>query len=268
MIVEKQLHPTPSDDPPAYDSITSRPPHLDLKSPTPSGSSTSASPSPSSSKYPASYPSSASAKGKGKAQWFKFISKTSKDVKATTLGLVRDLVREDFQSPAASGILQSCAEACKTNGILLASILQEKSIEGHTPLYWAIVKRRPDDRQDESAQVTDLLTSLLSFSTPLSSATVADIRHACLITSDQLLFQRLRQSPDFNSGSATDEMLIGVTLPPDDVEVIDFPDDEGSFAVNFGVVKFQKRMMISKSISIEFIARGKYLKPRRVFFSC
>jgi hypothetical protein len=258
MIIDKQSHPPPSDDPPAYDSITSRPPLLDLKSPTPSGSSPLTSPNPSSSsRYPASPPSSSSAKGKGKVQWFKFASKTSKDVKATTLGLVRDLVRADFQSPATSSILQSCAEACKSNDISLASILQEKSIEGHTPLYWAIVKRSPDDRQDESTQVPDLLTSLLSFSTPLSPFAIADIRHACLITSDQPLFQRLRQSPDFNSGSAIDEMLIGVTLPPDDVEVVDFPDDEGSFAVNFGVVKFQRRMMISKSISIEFIARGK-----------
>ncbi|XP_006460566.1 hypothetical protein AGABI2DRAFT_203651 [Agaricus bisporus var. bisporus H97] len=270
MIIEKPLpiDPTPSEAPPAYDSITlgsQRSPLLDLKSPTPSGPSTSTSPSspPSTlSKYPTSSASSSTAKGKGKVQWFNFPSKTSKDVKATTLGLIRDLVREDFQTTAAFGILQSCAEACKTNGVSLASILQEMSIEGHTPLYWAIVKRRPDDRQDDSTQIPDLLTSLLSFSTPLSSAAVADIRHACLITSDQPLFQRLRQSPDFNSGSATDEMLIGVTLPPDDVEVIDLPDDEGSFAVNFGVVKFQKRMMISKSISIEFIARGRMWQLR------
>jgi hypothetical protein len=173
------------------------------------------------------------------------------------LGLVRDLVREEFQTPAAFGILQSCAEACASNGVSFSSILQEKSIEGHTPLYWAIVKREPDESQDDGSEVQDLLTTLLSHSTPLTQATIADIRHACLVTSDQPLFQRLRQSPDFGSGSAVDEILLGVTLPPDDVEVVTFPDDEGSFAVNIGIVKFQKRMLITKTITIEFIARSK-----------
>ncbi|KAJ3561838.1 hypothetical protein NP233_g9949 [Leucocoprinus birnbaumii] len=200
-------------------------------------------------------PSSSSAKGKGRAQWFQFGSKTSKDVKSTTLGLVRDLVREEFQSPAAFAILQSCAEACTSHGLSFSSILQEKSIEGHTPLYWAIVKRRPDETQDADANVQDLLTALLSHSAPLTQSTMSDVRHACLVTSDQPLFQRLRQSPDFGAGSAVDELLIGVTLPPDDVEVVNFPDDEGSFAVNIGIMKFQKRMMIAKNITIEFIAR-------------
>lgn len=140
-----------------------------------------------------------------------------------------------------------------------SSILQEKSIEGHTPLYWAIVKRKPDESVDDGTQVQDLLTALLSYSAPLAQATVFDIRHACLISSDQPLFQRLSQSPDFASGSAVDELLLGVTLPPDDVEVVNFPDDEGSFAVNIGVVKFQKRMMITKNIIIEFIARSTFI---------
>lgn len=278
MIIDKTPlpnDPTPSEAPPSYDTITAgaQPAaQLDFKSPVPSNpfTSTSASggslspsyPSGSSLRSPTSPSPSASIKGKGRAQWFKLGgSKTSKDVKATALGLVRDLVREEFQSPAAFSILQSCAEACASNDVSYSSILQEKSIEGHTPLYWAIVKRKPDENQDDGTQVPDLLTALLSYSTPLSPATVADIRHACLVTSDQPLFQRLRQTPDFISGSAVDEMLMGVTLPPDDVEVINFPDDEGSFAVNLGIVKFQKRMMISRTITVEFIARGEAFLP-------
>ncbi|KAF5356769.1 hypothetical protein D9756_006539 [Leucocoprinus leucothites] len=249
MIIDKAPlpnDPTPSEAPPAYDIVTSGAPsttHSDIKSPVSSSSS--------------ALPSASGTKGKGRAQWFQFGSKTSKDVKSTTLGLVRDLVREEFQSPAAFGILQSCAEACSSHGVSFSSILQEKSIEGHTPLYWAIVKRRPDESQDDGANVQDLLTALLSHSAPLAQATMADVRHACLVTSDQPLFQRLRQSPDFGAGSAVDELLIGATLPPDDVEVVNFPDDEGSFAVNIEIMKFQKRMMIAKNITIEFIARSR-----------
>ncbi|KXN87082.1 hypothetical protein AN958_09292 [Leucoagaricus sp. SymC.cos] len=273
MIIDKTPlpdDPTPSEAPPSYDTVTSGAranAHVDLKSPASSSSSTSVIASgsgPSTSFSSTASPttpitplSGGSGKGKARAQWFNFGSKMSKDVKSTTLGLVRDLVREEFQTPAATGILQSCAEACSSNDVDFSSILQEKSIEGHTPLYWAIVKRKPDESQDDGSQVNDLLTALLSYSAPLSPATVADIRHACLITSDQPLFQRLRQSPDFASGSAVDELLIGATLPPDDVEVVNFPDDEGSFAVNIGIVKFQKRMMITKTITIEFIARSR-----------
>ncbi|KAF9445949.1 hypothetical protein P691DRAFT_762050 [Macrolepiota fuliginosa MF-IS2] len=277
MIIDKTLFPNDSplsEAPPAYETVDSAPPtaaRYDLKPPVASGSSVPASASgrstsPSLSSYPPARspisPSVDSGKGKGRAQWFNFGgSKTSKDVKSTTLGLVRDLVRQEFH-PAAVGILESCAEACSSNGISFSSLLQEKSIEGHTPLYWAIVKRKPDEAQDDSAQIPDLLTVLLSYSTPLSQKTISDIQYACLITSDQPLFQRLRQSPDFASSSALDEMLIGATLPPDDVEVINLPDDEGSFTVNLGIVKFQKRMMITKSISIEFIARSRMWRLR------
>ncbi|KAJ7504306.1 hypothetical protein B0H11DRAFT_1710234 [Mycena galericulata] len=156
----------------------------------------------------------------------------------------------------AISILNSCAQACSTNNLSISAVLQEKSVENHTPLYWAIIKRPPESTE-EDGQHPDLLTALLGLSTPLTPATVSDVRLACLLMSDQALFQRLRTSPKFAPMSATDEMLLDATMPPDDIVVENFESDSGSFAVDFSIVRFQKRMLVSKSIVLEFIARGR-----------
>ncbi|KAG6867231.1 hypothetical protein C0993_005380 [Termitomyces sp. T159_Od127] len=273
MIITKQAlpdDPTPLDCPPSYDTISA-----DLTRTTPrdekrlapvntssaSAAYTSTSPSPSSS---AKHPSSSNAKGKGKgSSWFGFMtSKPAREVQATVLGLIRDLVKEQNhnQNRAALAILDSCAEACTGYDLTLSAILQVRSIEGHTPMYWAIVKRAPDDDDEEHGKtVPDLLTALISYATPLSAATIADIRHACLLTSDQLLFQRLRMSPEFAPLSGTDEMLLGASIPPDaiTVENVVGGGDEGAFSVYFEVALFQKRMRVSKSVQLDFIARAR-----------
>ena len=168
------------------------------------------------------------------------------------------MVQEQYSSfPAATGILQSCADACATHSLSLSSILQEKSIENHTPLYWAIVKRLPDEHhQVEDSSGPDLLSALLSYSAPLSPDTITDVRRACLATCDQRLFQRLRLSPEFAPVSGVDQMLLGGTIPPDNIEVEDVPGDGGEFMVTFEVLHFHKRMVVSKEISLEFIARS------------
>lgn len=263
MIIEKHPlpeDPTPTDAPPSYDTVRPiRNGYRDTKPPTSSSATTSTqSPPP---RHPPTSPTTTT-KGKARANWFNFAAhRTSRDVRNTVLGLVRDLVREyHTNSPAPAGILQSCAEACAAHNLCLASILQEKSIEEHTPLYWAIVKRVPDEATDEDTQIPDLLTALLSHSTPLTQETISDVRVACLITSDQALFQRLRMSPEFSKISGRDEMLLGATLPMDDIVVEDLAGDEGAFAVNFEIPQFQKRMMVSKEIVLEFIARSRMWK--------
>jgi hypothetical protein len=56
--------------------------------------------------------------------------------------------------------------------------------------------------------------------------------------------------------SAVDQMLLGVKIPPDEIEVEELSADENAFRVNFVVPQFHKRMAISKNIPLEFIARG------------
>ncbi|KAG5641831.1 hypothetical protein DXG03_004134 [Asterophora parasitica] len=273
MIIEKHTlpdDPTPLDAPPSYDTVRSNSSQLafqDIKGLDPAAAaSTSRAPvySPSGSTSPlpiVKSPSSSIAKGKGRANnWFNFTaSKTTREIQATVLGLIRDLVKEqNHNSRASLGILESCAEACSGYDLSLSHLLQENSIEGHTPMYWAIVKRPPDGEEDETA-IPDLLTALISYASPLTPKTIADIRHGCLLTSDQLLFQRLRMSPEFSPLSGTDEMLLGATIPPDEITVENVPGDEGAFAVDFNIVHFQKRMLISKRIDLDFIARGMWL---------
>ena len=219
-----------------------------------------------------------SVKGK-KSGWFSFSSpapsKTNHEVRSTVLGLVRDLVQDHSSgSPAALGILQSCADACTTHSVSFSAILQERFIENHTPLYWAIVKRTKGPSEDDEGggvgggggggggggleMKDDLVTTLLSHISPLDPDTILDLRMACMATSDQVMFQRLRRSPRFASISKSDQILLGGTPSPDDVTVEIGPGDKGAFNVDCVVAQFHKRMMVSKEIVLDFIARSTY----------
>lgn len=135
--------------------------------------------------------------------------------------------------------------------------MQTKFIEDHTPFYWAIVKRLPDGHHDvEESQGPDLISALISYASPLNPETIREIRLACLATSDQKLFQRLRLTPDFHSVSGVEQMLLGVSTPLDEIEVEDVSPDGGAFAMDFVIPHFHKRMVVSKQIALEFIARG------------
>ena len=204
-----------------------------------------------------------------KSGWFSFSSstpsKTPHEVRSTVLGLVRDLVQDHSSgSPAALGILQSCADACTSHSVSFSAILQEKFIENHTPLYWAIVKRINGPSEDDeggggSEMKDDLVTALLSHISPLNPDTILDLRMACMATSDQAMFQRLQRSPRFASISRSDQILLGGSPSPDDVTVEIGPGDKGAFTMDCIVAQFHKRMMVSKEIVLDFIARSTYL---------
>ncbi|KZP28437.1 hypothetical protein FIBSPDRAFT_917664 [Athelia psychrophila] len=209
-------------------------------------------------------PISANAAGKRPMQgpryssWFGFgASKTTREVRSTVIGLVRDLVRVDLTSSddhSGGAILSSCEEACKAYALSLSSVLQEKSIEGHTPIHWAIIKR---PAEPVNSNDYDLVTALLSHSSPLTSSTVSDIRLACLMNSDHALFQRLRMSPVFSPMSGSDEILLGGGIPQDTIDVKDVDDDASAFVMHCSIMAFQKRMRVSKKIQLEFIAKGR-----------
>ncbi|KAJ7224172.1 hypothetical protein GGX14DRAFT_648820 [Mycena pura] len=249
----------PLDAPPTYEASTSNVATASYPTDTKRHPSTPASPVASGSNL-ASSSSGSITSPSAATSWFNFASPTVRQVRATILGLVRDLVKlqPSDHSVVAISILKSCADACATNGLSISTILQEKSVEGHTPLYWAIVKRPAESPEQQEG--TDLLTTLLSLSTPLIPATISDIRLACLLTSDQVLFQRLRNSHDFAPLSPTDQMLLDATTPPDEIAVENVPTDEFAFAADFVVVRFQKRMLVSKAILLDFIARGRMFR--------
>jgi hypothetical protein len=51
-------------------------------------------------------------------------------------------------------------------------------------------------------------------------------------------------------------MLLGVTSPPDTVDVEELPGQDGPFVVRLKIVQFEKRMKVAGQIAFEFIARG------------
>lgn len=256
MILDKGLlpdDPTPEDAPPAYDyssSSSSYVPPVPEKS---SSSKPQALPSsPSSSSSLSSPPFAKKSASKGKARWFPFgQSKATKEVKITVHNLIRDVVRV----PDAAGIsvLHNCEEACASHNLSFSSILQEPSIEGHSALYWAIIKR---PRDVPGAGGLELVETMLTMATPLSESAISEVRLACLQSSDQILFQRLRHTPAFSPLSGTDEILLGADIPPDGISIEELPGNQGEFAATLRIAAFQKRMRISKQVRLEFIARG------------
>ena len=60
----------------------------------------------------------------------------------------------------------------------------------------------------------------------------------------------------FSPMSGTDEMLLGGSISPDEIEVEDVDNNGGAFVARFKILKFQNRMRISKGVNLEFIARG------------
>src|SRR5882724_6485749 len=99
---------------------------------------------------------------------------------------IRDVIHQP-SSPAAVSVMQSCLEACQARGLSFESMMSEKFIEGHSPLYWAIVKRpsTPTDALDDQVTLLDIILSI-----PLNPTSRSEAYLACLMSSDQVLFQR------------------------------------------------------------------------------
>ncbi|KAF5353048.1 hypothetical protein D9758_008794 [Tetrapyrgos nigripes] len=216
---------------------------------------------------------------------------SAKQVEETILVLIRELVNGQKYSDlnAVQDILASCDEGCRRYSLSLSDLLQRKSIEGHTPFYWVIVHHRPsfsrnagalgagtaDEKVNESTQISvmDMTTSFLKYASPLTRSTISDILQACLILRDQEFFRQLRVLPQITSShmSGSDLLLLGPKTLPDDIQVRELEESDGNgngigiesgegvlaFEVKFKIPQFQKRMMVSQKVQMEFIAMGR-----------
>ncbi|KAG9018982.1 hypothetical protein FRB90_007562 [Tulasnella sp. 427] len=190
-------------------------------------------------------------------------AKADNEVRQTVLGLVQGIIQQG-DSAYAIPIIQSCIDACQARGLSFANIVQEPSIQGHTPLYWTIVKNvysakdEPSSSSDSQPNLETLFNILLSF--PLTLEAYADALQACLLTSSHTTFLRLRtynpEPPlripgnDAQDDHAEDTVVV---TNGEDVEAA----LNGAFRVQINIKHFQKRMRILKEVVVEFIARGR-----------
>jgi len=226
-------------------------------------------------------PSKASRKPAAPSRWFPTsifgLSKTAKQVRSATQEFLRDLLSQARPSEHEwLSLLSNCADTCNAQGLSFSALLQEPFVEGHLPVYWAILKRPPPPAVAAAASVakTDhtspasnsdpdaLVLAILDASLPINAASVGDARLACVTVSDNALFVRLGQRYEaFSPRSGTDRVLLGGS---DTVDTVSVEEARGSgsnisaaFTVRFSITQFQLRMRVSKQARIEFIARGR-----------
>ncbi|KAG8889175.1 hypothetical protein FRB98_005517 [Tulasnella sp. 332] len=200
-------------------------------------------------------------------------SKQDLEVRQTVLGLLRGVIHQgEGQNSATLDIIQCCVAACQARGLSFEKIAQERSIQGHTPLYWSIVKigstatcsSTPSSprAQGTSLKATDMSELLAVFdalaSLPLTPETYADAIQACLLTSSHTMFERLLpHSPNPSLRIPGDDETSGGDI----ITVVNAEDVEGAITGAFraqALVKdFQRRLRVLKEIKIEFVARGR-----------
>jgi hypothetical protein len=155
-----------------------------------------------------------------------------------------------------SSILSTCVQECELGGLDLSTVLQEMIIGGYPPIYWAIVNRAV---ASENGDVTrdSLIFALLDACRPLSSATVDNIRLACMRTSDNVLLQQLlKDMPPLSPLSAKDVLLLGPHNLRDHVDVQEKVHGTGSlsFVVYIKMPRFRLRLRILNTLAVEFVA--------------
>jgi hypothetical protein len=205
------------------------------------------------------------------------LSKTAKQVRAATQEFLRDLLSKARPTEHEwLALLGNCADTCNAQGLSFSAILQEPFVEGHLPVYWAILKRhavtaagttaaaahaKTDHMAPAPSDPDALVLAILDSSFPLNAATIADARLACVTVSDNALFVRLGQRYEaFTPRCGTDKVLLGGADAVDPIIVEEIQSGAGAaaaaFNVRFSITQFQLRMRVSKRARIEFIARG------------
>lgn len=131
------------------------------------------------------------------------------------------------------------------------------SIEGFPPIYWAIINRSVASESGGVAPES-LVLALLKACRPLSPATLAAIRVACMVSSDNDLLQGLfRSIPSLSHISTRDALLLGPANEEDRVVVEEKRNGTGSWVAHIKIPRFRLRMRVCQSVSVEFIASGR-----------
>ncbi|KAG8867110.1 hypothetical protein FRB98_004380, partial [Tulasnella sp. 332] len=149
-------------------------------------------------------------------------------------------------------------------------IAQERSIQGHTPLYWTIVKigstaasnsnlgsPRSQNASLRSTEISELpaVFDVLA-SLPLTLHTYADAIQACMLTWSHIMFERLLPHSThpvlrIPGGDGTSSGVIITVVNAEDAEGA----ITGAFRAQALIKDFQRRLRVLKDIKVEFVAR-------------
>lgn len=157
----------------------------------------------------------------------------------------------DPDAEPVESMLANCATACESASLSFTSLVQETSVEGHAPIYWAIVTHDADsDRHTPSR----LISGILRHSLPLDETSRLEIRSGCLLTKNQALFGHIRSMEAYTPLPSGGIMLLGEDFRPDSITVEE--SNFAGFTANFEIMKFMKRIHLSHEITLDFIAKG------------
>lgn len=220
--------------------------------------------------------------------WFSFgLSRSAKQMRTTVQDLLRNLIHQHPHPSTEfefADVLVNCREACEAHGLDFSTILQDGFIEGHTPVYWAIVKRPVASQSSKGAmrngdgeESAGLVMALLSYMNPVTPLTISEVRHACTLNSDHRLFTSIRERfVAFAPLVGSDAILLGNESAGmgleegarcDKVVVMEERMDPTVFEVRMEVLMFQLRMRVTGSVRVEFIARGTSPSLQFLFFA-
>jgi hypothetical protein len=167
---------------------------------------------------------------------------------------VQSLLSRGLRDEECDAILRECTQICTSSGLNLSVVLQEPLVNGKPPVYWAILS---GPTTTESA-LHALVLSLLDHSQPLKEATIASIRLACMLTSNNALLQHLFwHFPALSPLSQIDNMLLNSATGGDVVDVKETQDGLGTFAARIQIRRFRLRTRVSKLVRVEFVTSGR-----------
>ena len=186
---------------------------------------------------------------------------------AATQSHVKEAVRLDVRSLLSRNIssdedydpiFKKCAQICESGGLDLSAVLQEPLIDGKPPVYWAILNGPSTSSQGCDAAFDTLVVALLGACLPLKETTIASVRLACMLTSNNVLLQQLfRRFPALSPLTQGDAILLSSSGGGDVVDVDETQDGTGTFVARIQVRRFRLRMRVSKLIKIEFVTSGR-----------
>ena len=165
----------------------------------------------------------------------------------------------DRRLQEAADIIAMCKATCSELSISLPSILQDRYINKHSPLYWAIARKEKTSKaaQGPGVKSVNIFATLLPLALPITSELViSELREVCRVVSENKAFQRLRfDVPGFSKVEA----YRSTSGKPrcDEVKIITWNHLYGNlFNVKMTFPDFSERLRARRTIGAEFVVRG------------